>query len=640
MLTATRSITENDVYLMNEGTHVKLADVLGAHPSAEGDGAQFAVWAPRARSVSVIGTFNDWQSGHTHLSPAGGGIWQGFAPKAAAGDRYKYQVQSDAGTSLDKADPVGFYHDQPPGNASVICDLNYRWGDADWMSNRRNPNSLDAPMSIYEVHLGSWRKTDNRGSRWLTYPELAAKLIPYVKEMGFTHVEFMPVMEHPFYGSWGYQVTGFFAPTSRYGTPQEFMQLVDEFHQNGIGVILDWVPSHFPQDGHALGYFDGAHEYEPADPRRGIHPDWNSFIFDYGYGPVRSFLLSSALFWLDRYHADGLRVDAVASMLYLDYSRKAGEWLPNEYGSRENLDAIGFLRRLNEDVYRLYPDTQTIAEESTAFPLVSRPTYVGGLGFGFKWDMGWMHDTLEYMSQDPLFRKFHHGKLTFRAVYAFNENFILPLSHDEVVYGKGSLFAKMPGDDRQKLANLRLLFAYMYAQPGKKLLFMGDEFGQRGEWSHDGSLEWNLLSLAPHAALRLLVGQLNFLYRSEPALHTLENSPSTFEWIDSQDAENNVLAFQRNGATSRESIVVALNFSPVPRTNYRIGVAEKGFWLELLNTDATQFGGSGRGNFGGIETVPVPAHGHSHSLTVDLPPLAAVYFRLGHNSANDSTPEP
>jgi len=507
------------------------------------------------------------------------------------------------------------------------------------MAARKDRNSLDAPMSIYEVHLGSWRRPSGDTGRFLTYREIAPLLIAYVKEMGFTHVEFLPVMEHPFYGSWGYQVTGYFAPTSRYGSPQDLMYLIDQCHQNNIGVILDWVPSHFPSDEHSIGNFDGAHEYEPADPRRGVHPDWNSFIFDYGRGEVRSFLLSSALFWLGSYHADGLRVDGVASMLYLDYSRAPGEWIPNAYGSRENLEAIGFLRRLNEDVYRLRPGVQTIAEESTAWPMVSRPTYVGGLGFGFKWDMGWMHDTLQYLAQDPFFRKYHHHKLIFRSVYAFSENFVLPLSHDEVVHGKGSLLGKMPGDPWQKYANLRLLLAYMFAEPGKKLLFMGNEFAQEREWNHDAALDWELLDQPHHSAVRLLVGDLNRLYLSQPALHALEYSPACFQWIDVHDGEKNVLSFLRMGNGPRELIAVVCNFSPVPRANYRIGVPERGFWREMLNTDAKQYGGSGRGNFGGVHTVPVPAHGRSHSLTIDLPPLAALYFGLDlDEDAQDTTP--
>jgi len=628
--TSSRQLTENDIYLFREGTHVKLADVLGAHVANERGGTQFAVWAPNARAVSVVGNFNGWQPHAMPLSPVGGGIWQGFAHGVYAGTLYKFRVESNHGQYVaDKADPFGFFHEASPRTASIVWDLSYRWNDDLWMAARHNADSLDAPITIYEVHLGSWRRVASEGNRSLSYAELAAQLIPYVKEMGFTHVEFLPVMEHPFFGSWGYQTTGFFAPTSRYGTPQDFMRLVDQFHQNGIGVILDWVPSHFPQDEHGLGFFDGVHEYEPADPRRGVHPDWNSFTFDYSRPEVRSFLLSSAMFWLDKYHADGLRVDAVASMLYLDYSRREGQWIPNKHGGRENLEAIDFLRRLNSDVYQAHPDVQTIAEESTAWPMVSKPAYVGGLGFGFKWDMGWMHDTLQYMEQDPLFRKFHHHELTFRMIYAFNENFILPLSHDEVVYGKKSLASKMPGDNWQKIANLRLLFSYMYAQPGKKLLFMGGEFAQWAEWNHDASLDWGLLNSPPHAALRLLIGELNHLYRCEPALQTCENTAATFEWIDVHDAEKNVLSFLRKGRTETEMVAAVLNFSPVPRDNYRIGVPHKGFWKEIFNSDAKHFGGTGRGNFGGVETVPIPLHGRNQSLTISLPPLGAVFFRWG-----------
>lgn len=626
MQNSSRSLTENDLYLFLEGTHVQLADVMGAHLAKDG-GTNFAVWAPNARSVSVIGSFNEWRKDAAPLSLTGAGIWSGLVAEAQPGMRYNYHVESKD-FAADKADPFAFLNETPPQVGSIVWDLSYEWADQEWMATRRNPNGLDAPISIYEVHLGSWRRVADQGNRSLTYRELAAQLIPYVKEMGFTHVEFLPVMEHPFYGSWGYQITGFFAPTSRYGTPQDFMWLIDQFHQHGIGVILDWVPSHFPQDEHGLGFFDGKHEYEPADPRRGIHPDWNSFIFDYHRGEVRSFLLSGAMFWLEKYHADGLRVDAVASMLYLDFSRKQGEWIPNQYGGHENLEAIAFLRRLNEDVYRAHPDIQTIAEESTAWPMVSRPTYVGGLGFGLKWDMGWMHDTLKYMEQDPLFRKYHHHELTFRLVYAFNENFILPLSHDEVVYGKGSLIGKMPGDNWQKFANLRLLFAYMYGQPGKKLLFMGGEFGQWREWGHDTGLDWELLESDRHSGLRLLVGDLNGIYRREAALHYSETLPVSFEWIDVHDAEKNVLSFLRKGAGG-ETIAIVCNFSPVPRNNYRVGMPHNGLWKEILNTDAKQYGGSGRGNWGGVEAVPIPLHGRSYSLTINLPPLAALYFRHG-----------
>ena len=627
-----RPLTENDIYLFREGTHTQLPDILGSHPLENGE-THFAVWAPSARAVSVIGDFNKWRKDAAPLARSASGIWEGKVSDAAVGDHYKYRVEGNSGYVADKADPFGVFQDKSPGNTSIVWDIKYDWRDGDWMVSRAKANSLESPISVYEIHLGSWRRVAAEHNRSLTYAELADQLVPYVKEMGFTHVEFMPVMEHPFYGSWGYQATGYFAPTSRYGTPQDFMRLIDRFHQNGIGVILDWVPSHFPQDEHGPGYFDGAHEYEAADPRRGIQPDWNSFVFDYERGEVRSFLVSSALFWLDKYHADGLRVDAVASMLYLDYSRKPGEWIPNQFGGRENLEAIGFLRRMNEDVYRAHPDVQTMAEESTAWPMVSKPTYVGGLGFGFKWDMGWMHDTLEYMSQDPVYRKYRHHQLTFRAVYAFSENFILPLSHDEVVYGKRSLLNKMPGDDWQKFANLRLLLAYMYAQPGKKLLFMGGEFGQWNEWQHDGSLDWHLLGIESHAAIRLLVGDLNGLYRREAALSGCESSPAAFEWIDNQDAENNVLSFVRKNNACGQMIVAVCNFSATPRASYRLGAPSAGFWREIMNTDAKVYGGSGRGNFGGVEAVPIPLHGRNHSLTIELPPLAVVFFRLDVQSA-------
>ena len=622
-----RSLTEEDFYLFREGTHTKLSDVLGCHPTGA-EQAHFAVWAPSARAVSVIGSFNEWRRDAAPLRRTAGGIWEGTVQGAVAGSHYKYRVEGNAGYTADKSDPFGFFHDAPPGNSSIVWDIDYDWQDGGWMAHRARANGLESPISIYEVHLGSWRRALAEHNRFLTYSGLADQLVPYVKEMGFSHVEFMPVMEHPFYGSWGYQATGYFAPTSRYGTPQDFMRLIERFHQNGIGVILDWVPSHFPQDEHGPGYFDGTHEYEAADPRRGIQPDWNSFIFNYERGEVRSFLTSSAMFWLDKYHVDGLRVDAVASMLYLDYSRKAGEWLPNKFGGSENLEAIGFLRRFNEDVYRAHPDVQTMAEDSTAWPMVSKPTYVGGLGFGFKWDMGWMHDTLEYMEQSPVYRKYRHHQLTFRSAYAFSENFILSLSHDEVVYGKRSLLNRMPGDDWQKFANLRLLLAYMYAQPGKKLLFMGGEFGQWNEWQHDAGLDWELLGVQSHAAIRLLVGDLNSLYRREPALNGCESAPAAFEWIDNQDSENSVLSFLRRNTSTGEMMVAVCNFSAIPHTSYRLGAPSAGFWKEIMNTDAKVYGGSGHGNFGGVEAVPIPLHGRNHSLTIDLPPLAVVFFRL------------
>ena len=630
MAIAESLLTDTDIYLFQEGTHTRLADVLGAHLTNRGgrDGVYFAVWAPNAGSVFVVGDFNGWARDATPLSSVGrAGLWEAFVPGVQAGSQYKYYIESSDGKyKVDKADPFGLFHQVSPETATVVWDLNHEWKDKAWMAGRGAANSIESPISIYEVHLGSWRRVAGE-NRPLSYRELAAELVPYIKEMGFTHVEFLPIMEHPFYGSWGYQTTGYFAPTSRYGTPQDLMGLIDEFHRNGIGVIFDWVPSHFPQDEHGLGYFDGAHEYEPADPRLGIQPDWNSFIFNYDRNEVRSFLLSSAMFWLDKYHADGLRVDAVASMLYLDYSRREGEWVRNQYGGRENLEAISFLRRMNEDIYRAYPDTQTIAEESTAWPMVSKPSYLGGLGFGFKWDMGWMHDTLQYMSFDPIFRKYHQDELTFRMVYAFNENFILPLSHDEVVYGKGSLIGKMPGDAWQKFANLRLLLAYMYAQPGKKLLFMGSEFGQWAEWNHDAALDWALITSERHAGLRLLVGDLNRLYREEQALRTSENNASSFEWIDCHDAEKNFLAFSRKGRNEGEVIAVICNFSPVPLTNYRTGVPRPGLWNEVFNSNASNYGGSGQGNFGSARAVPIALHGRNHSLTLNLPPLAAVWFR-------------
>ena len=489
-------------------------------------------------------------------------------------------------------------------------------------------NALDAPVAILEVHLGSWQRVPEEGNRYLTYRELAPRLANYLKETGFTHVQFLPVMEHPFYGSWGYQVTGYFAPTSRYGEPQDFMHLIDYLHQHDIGVILDWVPSHFPSDEHGLGFFDGTHLYEHDDARQGIHPEWNSLIFNYGRNEVRSFLLSSALFWLDKYHADGLRVDAVASMLYLDYGRNSGEWIPNKYGGHENIEAVSFLRHFNEAVYREHPDVQTIAEESTAWPMVSRPAYVGGLGFGLKWDMGWMHDSLAYISKDPIHRRFHHNMITFRAIYAFSENFVLPLSHDEVTHGKGSLLGKMPGDDWQKFANLRLLLGYMYVQPGKKLLFMGGEFGQWREWAHEESLDWHLLLYPSHSGIKKLLEDLNHLYRHHPALYQVEFEQAGFEWIDCNDVEHSVLSFIRKARDGEDTVLAVCNFTPVPHHNYRVGVPRSGLWQELLNSDAREYGGSGQGNLGSVEAAPVPLHGRSFSLTITLPPLAIVFFGL------------
>jgi 1,4-alpha-glucan branching enzyme len=623
-------LTDDDLYLFNEGSHYRLYHKLGAHVLKEHDppGTYFAVWAPDAQQVWVTGDFNGWDKGsHPLGNRAQSGIWEGFIPGLGAGSLYKYYVASKYGAyRVDKADPFAFSLEGPPRTASIVWDLDYAWEDGDWMANRYRANALDAPMSVYEVHLGSWRRVPEEDNRFLTYRELAPLLAEHVQRLGFTHVEFLPVMEHPFYGSWGYQTTGYFAPTSRFGTPQDFMYLVDHLHAHGIGVILDWVPSHFPADEHGPGFFDGTHLYEHADPRKGFHPDWRSAIFNYGRNEVRCFLMSSALFWLDRYHADAIRVDAVASMLYLDYSRKEGEWLPNQYGGREDLEAIAFLRQFNTEIYKSYPDVQTMAEESTDWPMVSRPIYVGGLGFGLKWDMGWMHDTLKYMSIDPVYRKFHHNTLTFRMLYAFQENFLLPLSHDEVVYGKGSLLTKMPGDDWQKFANLRLLFGYMYGQPGKKLLFMGGEFGQWSEWYHEASLDWHLLDDPRHAALQRWVEDLNRVYRQEPALFTQDFTPAGFEWVDCNDVIQSVITFLRKGRDG-ELVLVACNFTPVPRHNYRVGVPRGGFWQEVLNSDAWEYGGSGQGNLGGLEAVPIAFHGRDHSLTLTLPPLGAVFFK-------------
>jgi len=631
MLSDTTLLSEDDLYLFNEGSHFRLYEKMGAHPlTINGqEGTYFAVWAPDAEQVSVSGDFNRWHRTSHSLYPRGqSGIWEGFIPGLSKGDIYKYHIVSCyMGYKVDKADPFGYYHETSPKTASMVWDLDYTWGDGEWMKKRRHHNALGSPIAIYEVHLGSWRRVPEENNRFLTYRELAPQLAEYVKRMGFTHVEFLPIMEHPLYGSWGYQVTGYFAPTSRYGTPQDFMYLVDYLHQHDIGVILDWVPSHFPTDEHGLGFFDGTHLYEHADLRQGLHPDWNSYIFNYGRNEVKSFLISSALFWLDKYHVDGLRVDAVASMLYLDYSRREGEWIPNKYGGRENLEAIAFLRRFNEAVYKNYPDVQTIAEESTAWPMVSRPTYVGGLGFGLKWDMGWMHDTLQYITKDPAHRKYHHNDLTFRTLYAFTENFLLPLSHDEVAQGKGSLLGKMPGDDWQRFANLRLLFGYMYAQPGKKLLFMGGEWGQWCEWHHDQSLEWHLTHYQRHAQIQRWVEDLNRVYSREPALYELDLEPAGFEWIDAGDSEQSVISFIRKGKSTGDIILVVGNFTPVPHSGYRLGVPYGGFWQEIINSDAKEYGGSGQGNLGGVEAANTPFHGRPYSLSLILPPLAVVFFK-------------
>jgi 1,4-alpha-glucan branching enzyme len=543
------------------------------------------------------------------------------------GNVYLYHVVADGGLRMAKADPYAFRAELAPRTASIVWDLAYQWGDGEWMRQRRARNALDAPWSIYELHLGSWRRPD--AERPATFADVAVELAAYCRHMGFTHVELMPIMEHPFYGSWGYQSTGYFAPSARYGTPQEFMRFVDVLHQHEIGVVLDWVPSHFPWDQHGLGFFDGTHLYEHADPRQGHHPDWASAIFNYGRNEVRAFLASSAHFWLERYHVDAIRVDAVASMLYLDYGRKEGEWIPNRFGGRENLDAIAFLRFLNESVYREFPDVQTIAEESTAWPQVSRPVHLGGLGFGMKWNMGWMHDTLDYFTKDPVFRKFHHDELTFSLVYAFHENFVLPLSHDEVVHGKGSLIGRMPGDAWQQFANLRLLFGYLWGHPGKKMLFMGGELGQRREWTHDGSLEWHVLGLDErHEGVQRWVADLNRLYRSEPSLHARDFASDGFEWLKRCDWEQSVLVFLRKSAEGAP-ILVALNLTPVPRVRYRVGVPAGGRWSEVLNGDALVYGGSGMGNFGGVDATPELCDGHDHSVALTLPPLAALFLKHG-----------
>ncbi len=618
MTTAT-GLGRADLHLFNEGTHYRLYEKLGAH-LVEG-GARFAVWAPGAERVHAIGDFSGWDPSAHPLSPVeSSGLWAGFVPGAVRGQRYKYRIEGHQGHQVDKADPLATYAEMPPGTASVLWPLDHVWGDGEWMANRGARNGLDRPMSIYEVHLGSWR----RGS---SYRELARDLVEYLRRTNFTHVEFLPVMEHPFGGSWGYQATGFFAPTSRFGTPQDFMSLVDALHRAGLGVILDWVGAHFPDDEHGLAYFDGTHLYEHADPRQGRHPDWGTLVFNYGRDEVRSFLLSSALSWLDRYHADGLRVDAVASMLYLDYSRRPGEWIPNRHGGRENLEAIDFLRRLNEVAHAEYPDSLLIAEESTAWPMVSRPTFLGGLGFDLKWDMGWMHDTLRYLAMDPVHRKFHHDALTFRGLYAFRENFVLPLSHDEVVHGKGSLAGKMPGDEWRRFAHLRLLLAHQHAVPGKKLLFMGGEFGQRAEWNHDQSLDWEALADPRHAGVLALLANLNRLHRDLPALHELDTSPEGFEWIDASDGAQSVVSWIRRARSTPEVVLCVLNFTPVPRFNYRVGVPHPGRWEEVLNSDAREFGGSGHGNLGGVESAPIPRHGRRHSVNLTLPPLGALFLK-------------
>ncbi len=642
-------LTDHDIYLFREGRHFRLYEKLGAH-LMEHDrirGTFFAVWAPNAAYVSVIGDFNGWdrQSHPLTVRPDSSGIWEGFIPGVDSGSLYKYHIVSQHNNYVvDKGDPFGFYWELPPKTASVVRDLQHDWKDGKWMKGRESRNNLYAPISVYEVHLGSWKRDPSEPQRLLSCGEIAPALAEHVKQMGFTHVEFLPAMEHPFYGSWGYQTLGFFAPSSRYGTCQDFMYLIEYLHREGIGVILDWVPSHFPSDEYGLAFFDGTHLYEHADRRLGFHPDWKSCIFNYGRNEVRSFLISSAMFWLDKYHADGLRVDAVASMLYLDYSRKPGEWIPNIHGGRENLEAIAFLREFNQWVLKEYPDVLTFAEESTSWAMVTRPAETGGLGFSMKWNMGWMHDTLEYFGLDPVHRKYHQDKLTFSIWYSFSENFILPLSHDEVVHGKGSLFGKIAGDPWQKFANLRLLFGYMYTHPGKKLLFMGSEIGQQREWNHDSSLDWHLLQNEPNQGINKWVKDVNRFYREESALHALDCDSRGFEWIDFHDADRSIITYLRrsNPALAPESgeaqsgaeeysgsvVLGVCNFTPVPRTNYRVGIPYGGIWKEVLNSDAKEYGGSGYGNMGKLEASPASFYGkYDQSLSVTLPPLAIVVFK-------------
>jgi 1,4-alpha-glucan branching enzyme len=625
----TPTFGELDLHLAGEGRHEQLYERLGAHIMEHQGvaGTSFAVWAPNAKAVSVVGDFNHWDGRlHQMRSLGSTGIWELFLPEVGEGNNYKYEILAEDGEIRLKADPYAFQAELPPKTASVVHRSDYQWSDDDWCALRGDNVPLDRPMSVYEVHLGSWRLNPLEDNRSLSYQELADELAAYAKDMGFTHIELLPVMHHPFAGSWGYQVTGYFAPTPRFGSPDDFKQFVDALHQNGIGVILDWVPAHFPRDDFALARFDGTHLYEHSDPRRGAHPDWGTLVFNFGRNEVRNFLLSNALFWLHEYHADGLRVDAVASMLYLDYSRKEGEWVPNEFGGREDLDAVRFLQEMNEMVHARQPGVVSAAEESTAWPGVSRPVYVGGLGFGFKWNMGWMHDTLEYFKQDPVYRRYHHHQLTFSLMYAFSENFILPLSHDEVVHGKGSLIEKMPGDRWQKHANLRALYAYMWAHPGKKLLFMGQEFAQEAEWSEQRSLDWHLLEEGDKSGVQALVRDLNHAYRAEPALWEVDFDPAGFYWIEPNDSDANVVVFARASKENERVLITAMNLSPVVRGPYRVGLPRAGRWKELINTDASHYGGSGAGNYGAVEAEPIPWHGQPFSAELTLPPLGALWL--------------
>ncbi|MCB0172020.1 MAG: 1,4-alpha-glucan branching protein GlgB [Anaerolineae bacterium] len=626
-------LSDFDKYLIGEGTHERVYEKLGAH-LVELDGKQgthFAVWAPNARQVSVVGDFNGWHPDSHPMLPSDSGIWTAFIPELGEYTVYKYHIVTQSGDGFDKSDPYGFGMEQRPKTASVITNLDsYQWGDSAWVKKRSEYQALDQPISIYEVHLGSWRRRPDEqwGSRFLTYRELADELIPYVLDLGYTHIELMPVAEFPLDDSWGYQVLGFFAPTSRFGTPQDFMYFVDQCHQNKIGVILDWVPAHFPKDGAGLNYFDGTHLYSHSDPRKGEHQDWGTLIFNYDRHEVRSFLISNALFWIDKYHIDGLRVDAVASMLYLDYSREEGQWIPNEYGGRENLGAISFLRAMNETVHVNFPGVLTVAEESTAWPMVSRPPYMGGLGFSLKWNMGWMHDTLNYMSKEPIHRKYHHNDLTFSLLYAFNENFILPLSHDEVVHGKGSILNKMAGDEWQKFATLRAFYGYMWGHPGKNLLFMGSEFAQWQEWNFINELEWSALSAPNHQGIQSFIRDINHIYKNEPALYEDDFEYTGFQWIDANDSDNSVFSFIRFAKSSEEFVVIVSNFTPVVRADYRIGVHKSGFYREILNSDSSHYWGGNVGNGGGVETEDIPFHGREYSLLLTLPPLSTIWLKL------------
>lgn len=626
-------LTDYDLHLFNEGTHERVYEKMGAHIiEKDGEkGVHFAVWAPSAKRVEIIGEFNDWNGRNHVMHSTPGGVWMLFIPGLGEHTLYKYRVIAQDESAYDKSDPYGFSMEQRPKTASVVVELdNYKWNDDDWVKYRADYQAFDRPMSIYEIHLGSWKKADDPDwvSRYLTYRELADELIPYIADLGFTHIELMPIAEYPFDASWGYQVIGFYAPTSRYGTPQDFMYFIDQCHQHKIGVILDWVPGHFPKDGAGLNYFDGTHLYSHSDPRQGEHQDWGTMIFNYDRHEVRSFLLSNAVFWIEKYHIDGLRVDAVASMLYLDYSREPGQWIPNQYGGRENLGAIHFLRKTNEVLHGLYPGVMTVAEESTAWPMVSRPTYLGGLGFTYKWNMGWMHDSLKYMSKDPIYRRYHHNDMTFSMLYAFNENFVLPLSHDEVVHGKGSLVNKMPGDDWQKFANLRAYYAFMWGHPGKKLLFMGGEFGQWQEWNFSTSLEWDALLAKNHEGLLNFIKDLNALYKKEPALYEDDFDWTGFEWIDANDNDNSVFSFIRKAKYSDEFIVVITSLTPVPRDHYYIGVPKPGYYAEILNSDSSFYWGSNVGNGGGRNTEERPMHGYNQSIALTLPPLSTIMLKL------------